>query len=548
MNSVRLRLSIMMFLEYFVWGSWAVAAGGYLIDTLRFTGNEVSWIFNTGAIAAMISPLFVGYIADRFFATERILALLHLVGGVLLIVAAEQTQFPRLLAVMLAYALCFMPTLALTNSISFHNIGNAEKEFPAIRVWGTIGWIASGLVVGILLGGKDKWFFELAGASSIALGLYCLTLPHTPPRPKEAGGDVLGLGAIGLLRETSFALFVACSFFVCVAFAFYMSFANAYLTETDRPSPTALMTIGQVSEIVFMAAMPFFIRTLGVKYMLLTGMLAWMARYWCFSAGDINWTDDFKWVLIGLPLHGVGFGLFFVGSQIYVDQKAPRHLRASAQSFIAFITFGVGIFLGNLTAGYVVDQNAPVTLPVTKADGQNAPSKMPVTKAAGTIADRAVLPQWRKEEEPDFWRYLDLSSTVRKRLWPQTEQQQPPDFAQQNDENKDGRIQPLEVPDKWREQKTAEPSSDDLIYDGIDIRSGLHSFDKDKDGGVDRPEWRRAQAHKWRTIWLWPAIITAATSLLFLLGFHERGEQVLREPMAEESVLGSGEGPEPQVG
>ncbi|MEX2558923.1 MAG: MFS transporter, partial [Pirellulales bacterium] len=186
MGSARTRLSVMMFLQYFVWGSWGVSAGGYMNDTLRFAPGQIGWIYATTAVGAMISPLFVGYFADRFFATEKILAALHLLGGLLLCLAAEQTSFAPLMGIMVAYAVCYMPTLALTNSISFHNIGNPDKEFPRIRVWGTLGWIVAGLVVGILLGGTQKWFFYMAGGSSLLLGLYCLTLPHTPPRGAEA--------------------------------------------------------------------------------------------------------------------------------------------------------------------------------------------------------------------------------------------------------------------------------------------------------------------------------------------------------------------------
>jgi nucleoside transporter len=529
MNAIRLRLSIMMFLQYFVWGSWGVSAGGYLGETLRFSPDQITWIYSTLAIAAMISPLFVGYFADRFFATEKILALLHLVGGALLIAAAEQTAFPRLMMIMLAYALCFMPTLALTNSISFQNIGDAQRDFPAIRVWGTIGWIAAGLVVGILLGGKNQSFFDLAGGSSILLGIYCLTLPHTPPRRGDATGDVLGLGAVGLLREGSFAVFVACSFLICIPLAFYYVFANPFLNEIDMPVPTALQTIGQISEIFFMAAMPFFIRWLGVKNMLLIGMLAWVARYCCFA------TLEFNWVLLGLVLHGVCYDFFFVASQIYVDQKAPRHLRASAQSFIAFVTLGVGIFVGNKSAGYVVEQYPPFTMPVTTADGE--------------AERRTALPAWRSQEQyTGFWKYLDLSATVRQWLSPQAEEKQPPDFGQQNDKNKNGRIELAEVPKEWREQKKGEPSGDDLIFDGMSIGSTIHVIDRDRNGGVDRAEWRRARSHDWHAIWLWPAAMAAATCLLFLLGFHDRTDPQTVEAMAEESVLGAGDGPEPQVG
>jgi nucleoside transporter len=529
MGSVRTRLSVMMFLQYFVWGSWGASVGGYMGDTLRFSPADIGWVYATTAIGAMISPLFIGYFADRFFATEKILAVLHLVGGGLLIAAAEQQTFPRLMGMMLAYALCFMPTLALTNSISFLNIRDAERDFPAIRVWGTIGWIAAGLVVGIVLGGTEKWFFYLAGGSSLLLAAYCVTLPHTPPRG-AAGGDVLGLEAVGLLKEPSFAVFVFCSFLICIPLAFYYSFANLFLTETDKPAPTALQTIGQFSEIIFMAAMPFFIRRLGVKYMLLVGMLAWVARYWCFS------TLNFNWVLLGLVLHGVCYDFFFVASQIYVDQKAPRHLRASAQSFIAFATLGIGVFLGNKASGYIVEQYPAISV--------SAETR------AGEKVRHAPLPQWRSQEEyTGFWRYLDLSQVIREKLFDKTTEAAPPDFAVENDKNGDGKIEMNEIPAKWAEKNTAADAPSDVIYDRMDLQSTISALDKNpRDGAVSRDEWRAAQSHGWSSIWLWPAIMAGATCVLFLIGFRDEADPRVVEGMAEEAVLGPGDGPEPQVG
>jgi nucleoside transporter len=507
MGSARTRLSVMMFLQYFVWGSWGVSAGGYMNDTLRFAPGQIGWIYATTAVGAMISPLFVGYFADRFFATEKILAALHLLGGLLLCLAAEQTAFAPLMGIMVAYAVCYMPTLALTNSISFHNIGNPDKEFPRIRVWGTLGWIVAGLVVGILLGGTQKWFFYLAGGSSLLLGLYCLTLPHTPPRGAEAAqADVIGVGAVGLLREPSFAVFVFASFLICIPLAFYYGFANQFLTETDRPAPTALQTLGQISEVFFMAAMPFFILRLGVKYMLVVGMLAWVARYFCFA------TLDFNLILLGLILHGICYDFFFVASQIYVDKKAPQHLRASAQSFIAFVTLGVGMFIGAKVAGYIVGLYPPVSVPaVARATAERDEDS----------ARQAPLPAWAGEQDTSAWRFLDLSTQVRAWWSPQTRQVPPPDFAQLNDGDGDGKLTINEIPERWVEQKSAELSPDDLVYSGEDLRRVFPEIDRDNDGAVTRAEWRQAQAHGWRTIWLWPAAMAGAACLIFVLGFHD---------------------------
>jgi nucleoside transporter len=381
MGSVRARLCIMMFLQYYVWGSWGVQIGPYM-TSLGFTGVQVGSVYSSTAIAAMITPLFMGYVADRLFATEKILAALHLIGAVLLGAAAfsdrilEQfpaleSQFNVLYGVMIAYALCFMPTLALTNSISFENIKDPEKEFPLIRVFGTFGWIVSGWIVGFVLKVKpgsslydaitgvipadsllflENNFMVMAAISSLLLGLFCFTLPHTPPKKAgaaESRGDRKSM--LRLLADPSFLVFTLASFLICIPLAFYYNWATVFLTEIDAPSPTALQTIGQISEIFFMAAMPLFISLLGVKRMLAIGMLAWVARYWCFG------TLNMPWVVLGLVLHGVCYDFFFVASQIYVDVKADASQRASAQGFIAFVTLGVGMFVGAYAAGYVHD-------------------------------------------------------------------------------------------------------------------------------------------------------------------------------------------------
>jgi nucleoside transporter len=504
MLSARSRLSAMMFLQYFVWGSWAVSAGGYMGKTLGFDGQSIGLIYSTTAIGAIFAPLFVGYVADRFFATERILATLHVVGGGLLLFAARQTDVKPLFWTMVAYALCYMPTLALTNSISFANIGDTEKEFPRIRVFGTVGWIAAGLIVGIALGGVENTFFQMAGGASILLGLYCLTLPHTPPRGATSG-DALGLGAVGLFKEPSFTVFAICSFLICIPLSFYYGFANEFLVETDRPAPTALQTLGQISEVFFMAAMPFFIVRLGVKNMLLVGMLAWVARYLCFS------TLDFSLVLVGLVLHGVCYDFFFVASQIYVDKKAPRHLRASAQSLIAFITLGLGMFVGSNVSGWIVKQYPAVAVTVTTSTGK---------EVAG-----ASLPHWADTQSGDTaWRYLDLSTTVRGLLFNEKPavSTHGPDFAATNDANGDGVLQLVEIPDSWVERPDVGDSSRDLTYSGTALREAFATIDRDSAGVATRAQWRAAQAHDWRVIWIWPALMAGITSLLFWVGFHDR--------------------------
>jgi nucleoside transporter len=356
MNStVRLKLSTLMFLQYFVWGAWYVTMGTWLGETLHFSGEQIGLAFGTTAMGAMISPFFVGMIADRFLSTERILAALHLIGAAVMFVASAQTEFGPFYAILLAYTLCYMPTLALSNSLSFRQMDDPGREFPPVRVLGTIGWIVAGLIIGTLGLEATATPLRVAGGASIALGLFCLVLPHTPPRKtgRVTLGDVIGLDALKLLGERSFAIFVFGSFLVCIPLQFYYAFANPFLNELNVTNAAGKMTLGQMSEIFFMLVMPWFFRRLGVKYMLLVGMAAWTTRYLLFAYGN---NGPLVWMLYaGILLHGICYDFFFVTGQIYVDRKAPGDLRAAAQGFIAFVTLGVGMFIGSWASGRVVD-------------------------------------------------------------------------------------------------------------------------------------------------------------------------------------------------
>jgi len=358
--TIRLKLSVMMFLQYFVWGSWYVAMGAYLNETLKFDGQQVGLAYGSTALAAMISPFFVGMVADRFFATERILATLHIVGGVLLFWVSTLDTFGVFYPVLIAYTLCYMPTLALTNSLSFHQMTDPGKEFPGIRVLGTIGWIVAGYVIDLLGFGLSAGMFRTAAVASIVLGLFSFVLPHTPPaRVGHAitARDVLGLDALSLMKERSFLIFVLGSFLICIPLQFYYAFANAFLSEIGVTNPTSKMTLGQWSEIGFMLVMPLCFARLGVKWMLMVGMLAWTTRYALFAFGD---SGPLVWMLyLGILLHGICYDFFFVTGQIYTDKKAPVAIRAAAQGFIAFVTLGVGMFIGSWLSGLIV--NAYVT-------------------------------------------------------------------------------------------------------------------------------------------------------------------------------------------
>lgn len=397
--AIRLKLSTMMFLQYFVWGAWSVPLGTYLGGPLEFQGEQIGLVIGTTAIAAMVSPFFIGMVADRFFATERLLAVLHAAGGIILFGVSLQASFGAFYVVLLAYALCYMPTLALTNSISFRQMSDPGRQFPAIRVLGTIGWIVAGLAVGFLQLEDTARPLQIAAGASVVLGVFCLTLPHTPPAKtatRVTARDVLGLDALRLLRVRSFAIFVLGSFLVCIPLQFYYAFANPFLNEIGVDNAAGKMTLGQMSEIGFMVLMPWFLVRLGVKRLLLVGMLAWALRYVLFAHGDAGTA---MWMLYGgILLHGVCYDFFFVTGQIYVDTKAPKDLRAAAQGFIAFVTLGVGGFIGTWLSGRIVDVYAVAGDPA--AHRWDSIWLVPAIWAAVVLVLFAVLFKHREKPAP----------------------------------------------------------------------------------------------------------------------------------------------------
>jgi nucleoside transporter len=354
---MRTRLSAMMFLEYFIWGAWYVTLGTWLSGPLHFTGQQIGLAAGATSVGAILAPFFVGLIADRLFATQKVLALLHLLGGALLLTASMQSSFGAFYGLVLLYCLCFMPTLALTNSLAFRQMRDPKEEFGAIRVLGSGGWIVAGLLIGALRLEATSMPMKLAALSSIVMGLYCFTLPPTPPLGNRGErfsmGNIFPREAVALLKDRSMMIFVIASFFICIPLQFYYAFTNLYLNQVGVQNAAGKMTGGQMSELLCMVLIPWFFRRLGVKYMLVAGMAAWVLRYLFFAFGGAT---DGMWMLWGgILLHGICYDFFFVTGQIYIDQKADVGLRAAAQGMITFITYGLGMFVGSWLSGAVVE-------------------------------------------------------------------------------------------------------------------------------------------------------------------------------------------------
>ncbi|HZR58374.1 MAG TPA: nucleoside permease [Terriglobales bacterium] len=352
----RIRLSLMMFLNYVIWGSWYVTLGAYLTITLKFTGTQAGLVFGTTALACMISPFFVGLIADRFFASEKVLSVLHLLGAVLLFFVTKATHFGLVYALMFAYCLCYFPTIALTNSLTLQHLKDTGRDFPLIRVFGTLGWIAIGVTVGRLGVETSTVPFLLAAGASVIMSIFSLTLPHTPPPSRGQSVTlrrVLGLDALVMLKRPSFAVFAMASILACIPLTFYFSFTNTYLNELHVENAAGKMALGQASEVAMMLLMPFILRYISVRSILIMGLLAWSVRYMLLAYGNPH---SGLWMFYAaILLHGVCYDFFFMTGQLYTDQEAPAHLRSAAQGVITFLTYGVGMLIGSLIAGRTVD-------------------------------------------------------------------------------------------------------------------------------------------------------------------------------------------------
>jgi nucleoside transporter len=348
----------MMFLQYLVWGAWFATGYAFLTKKMGFTDAQAASCYATTNLAAMIAPFFMGMIADRFFAAERVLGVLHLLGAAFIYFASQQTTFAGFYPLLLAHTLCYMPTMALTNSVAFAQMSNPGKEFPGIRVLGTIGWIAAGQLVSAMKIDLNVQIFHVAAIAGVVLGIFSFLLPHTPPRAKgepASIGSILGLDALSLMKDRSFAIFMIGSFLICIPLAFYYNLTGSFLGDRGVKDVAATMSWGQMSEIFFMLVFPLFFARLGVKWMLVAGMVAWAGRYFLFATHAGNGAALWP-VYLGVILHGVCYDFFFVTGQVYVDERADAKIRSAAQGFIAFATYGLGMFVGSYIQGAVAEK------------------------------------------------------------------------------------------------------------------------------------------------------------------------------------------------
>ncbi len=518
---VRTRLSAMMFLEFFVWGSWGVTVTGYA-GTIGFSGGQIGWLGAVTAIGAIISPLFVGLIADRFFSAQRMLSVLHLVGGACLIAAGYQDKFTPLMLLMMVNGLMFMPTIALVNSVAFRHIPDADK-FPRIALFGTFGWIAAIMISSVLLGGATSSnFLIMGGIGGIVLAFYAWTLPDTPPKGAEAGSDVFGLRALTLFRESSFRIFIGCVFLVGIlACGYFFTLIVPMLQQRGYPAPVALTSLCQFAEIVFMFSMPWFVAKLGLKRVILIGMVAWAVRYLCFAS------TDFTFALIGLILHGFCYSFFYVGSYMYVDRRAPEGLKSSAQSLLAVLFLGVGWLIGANGGGFLMSQfpGDVTAMPAVVAEGN---------EEAGEKKEKAALPRWdNPEAATSAWRYLDLNKTVdgwlKEKGWLKkdgTEEDKPDlDLAQQVDGDKDGKITVAEI----AAFKDPDVTVGGLVYSKENLVATFKTIHEklglEGDVALDRSQWLEAQSCKWKNVWLGPSIALFVILLVFAFAFRDKPEE-----------------------
>ena len=348
-------LSSMMFLQYFIWGSWYVTMGTFMTKYLGASGLQIGAAYSALAIATMISPFFVGMIADRFFSAQKVMGVLHIIGAVLLFFASKITTNSAFYWVILCYSLAYMPTIALSNSVAFRQMTDIGKQFPPVRVFGTVGWVISGFMIALFGIEQTPMTFYMAALVSGLLGLYSFFLPDTPPvqpsETKTSAKSIFGIDALVLFKDKPYLIFFVAAIFVCIPLSFYFGFANLYLNQSGMSNVAGKMVMGQISEALFILAIPFLFNRIGVKNMLLIGMTAWILRYLCFAFGDMG--AGVWMLLMGIILHGVCYDFFFVTGYMYTEKKSNDRIKSASQGLFTFVTYGLGMFIGTWFSGFV---------------------------------------------------------------------------------------------------------------------------------------------------------------------------------------------------
>ncbi len=346
----------MMFLQYFIWGAWYVSMNSYMATNLQSSGQQISYAYMALAIATMISPIFVGMVADKYFAAQKIMGVLHLVGAGTLLLATTTTSNTVFIGIVLFYSLLYMPTIALSNSVAFTQMQDPTKQFPLIRMFGTVGWILSGILISNLEVEKTHFIFIIAAAASTILGMYSFLLPNTPPPAKNtsmSASQALGADALVLFKDRPYTVFFIAAVLICIPLSFYYGFANLFLNEAGMENAAGKMIYGQISEGLFILAIPLLLNRIGVKKMLILGMGAWVIRYILFAYGN---NGDNLWMLYGgIILHGICYDFFFVTGYLYTERKAGEKIKSAAQGLFTFATYGLGMVIGTLFSGMVAD-------------------------------------------------------------------------------------------------------------------------------------------------------------------------------------------------